>query len=41
MRTKGFQHWQDVSDQLKMPKSTRHGTILKTTEDVLAKLVAK
>ena len=41
MRTKDFKEWEDVSDQLRMPDGTRHGTIVKVTRDVLAKLLGK
>lgn len=33
-----LKHWTDISDQLKMPKGIRHGTVLKISEAELKKL---
>ncbi len=35
MRTKDFTHWEDMSDQLVMPKGIRHGTVLRVPRAVV------
>jgi predicted GH43/DUF377 family glycosyl hydrolase len=41
MRTKDFENWKDISDQLSFPKRTRHGTAFTVPKEVLAKLLAE
>jgi len=38
--SKDLVHWQDISDQLVMPKDIRHGTVLKVDDGVLTALEA-
>lgn len=39
MRTKDFETWENISDQIRFPKGTRHGTAFSVTKDVLVKLM--
>jgi hypothetical protein len=39
MRTRDFQTWEDISDQIEYPKGMRHGTILPVSEGVLQNLI--
>lgn len=38
MKTKDFKTFTDVKDQIKVPEGHKHGTIFKTTEDILSGL---
>jgi hypothetical protein len=38
MRSKDMEHWEDISEMLKFPAGTRHGTVLPVPEAVLSKL---
>jgi hypothetical protein len=38
MRTKDFTNWEDVTDKLSVPKGMRHGTVLRVSKAILAKL---
>lgn len=38
LRTKDFTHWEDVSDQLVLPKGIRHGTVLRVPRAVVEAL---
>jgi hypothetical protein len=38
MRTQDFTHWEDISDRLRFPQGTRHGTAVVVSESVLKKL---
>ncbi len=39
MRTKDFENWEDVSEQLTVPEGMRHGTVLEVSQDVLGGLL--
>jgi hypothetical protein len=39
MRTKDFEHWENISDRLSFPNGTRHGTAFAVSEDVLKELL--
>lgn len=39
MRTKDFKQWEDISDQLRVPKGLRHGTVFPVSRDLLDKLL--
>ena len=39
--TRDWQNWEDISDQLTFPEGTRHGTVLKVPESVLAEVMGK
>lgn len=39
MRTEDFKDWENVSDQLKVPRGMRHGTALVVSQDVLGGLL--
>ncbi|MCP4045019.1 MAG: family 43 glycosylhydrolase, partial [Gammaproteobacteria bacterium] len=41
MRTKDFKNWELISDKLRFPKGTAHGTAFTVSEDVLQKLLEK
>ncbi|MBN1446164.1 MAG: glycoside hydrolase family 43 protein [Candidatus Omnitrophica bacterium] len=41
MRTKNFKCWEDISNRLKMPQGTRHGTVLRISGNILQGLLAK
>ena len=39
VRSKDLIHWEDVSDRVRFPKGTRHGTIFTVKKDLLDKLL--
>lgn len=38
VRTRDFEHWEDISAQLAMPKGIRHGTVLRVPRAVVDRL---
>lgn len=38
LRSSDFRKWEDVTNQLSFPADTRHGTVLKVSEELVAKL---
>jgi beta-xylosidase len=38
VRSKDLINWEDISDQIKFPKGTRHGTVFKVSTELLEKL---
>jgi hypothetical protein len=38
VRSKDLKNWEDISDQIKFPKGTRHGTVFTVKEELLKKL---
>ena len=40
VRSKDLKNWEDISDQIKFPKGTRHGTVFKVKESVLNNLLS-
>jgi beta-xylosidase len=38
VRSKDLTNWEDISDKIKFPKGTRHGTVLTVKEELLEKL---
>jgi hypothetical protein len=40
MRTMDFENWQDISERLRFPKGTRHGTVFTVSREILDKLLA-
>ena len=41
VRSKDLDNWKDISDQIKFPEGTRHGTVFKVGIDLLEKLMEK
>jgi beta-xylosidase len=38
LRSRDLVHWEDVSQKIKFPQGTRHGTVLRVPEEVVARL---
>jgi hypothetical protein len=38
LRSSDLVHWEDVSQKVKFPQGTRHGTVLRVSEEVVARL---
>jgi CubicO group peptidase (beta-lactamase class C family) len=40
LRSKDLVHWENVSQKVKFPQGTRHGTVLRVSEEVVARLAS-
>ncbi|HKB91685.1 MAG TPA: hypothetical protein VKC60_14295, partial [Opitutaceae bacterium] len=38
VRSRDLEHWEDISDQLKMPSETRHGTVFRAPREIVDNL---
>jgi hypothetical protein len=36
---KDLQHWDDISDKIRFPEGTRHGSVFQVKEEILGRLL--